>query len=1258
MCFAAYTPYLFAQGSDLGTIRGVVTDSSGALIPDAQVQITNLGNLQVFSFKTDARGSYEAPALVPGRYKAVISAVGFSTTTVNGIVLNGSDVAQGNAVLRPASQTVNVEVTSEALGIDTDNSTLSTTLSNTAVIDLPRDSRDIYQFLYINPDVTQGSGGNGTFKALGTQSYGASFTVDGQSSTGGIFGGQTQSQPSLEAVGELNVLSNAFSAQYAGVINVRINTKSGGSQNHGSLFYNNENSALAATPLDSTKTRSNQTQFGGSWGGPIPKVKNTFFFMAYEFSDDVAPIFENNQTGVLNPAVQGGDFSALNACADPPLSSIEADTPNQAIPAGLQMGTCNPSSGAPYPVITGVPSSSQNPITAKLVDLYFPKLANNAQNAADPLTGRIPLFSTTETGANKQHMGDLRIDHNFNDANRIYGVYHGSAQDNATSPVSRPYSGLGLLNTFRNNSTLSLSYTHVFSPRMVNELRGGYNIQNEYLHSNTSVQGFLQSIGFSADDITAYGSVVQPTVLSMYGNTNITFGSSGITSFGDGSRSSDRNENQDLITFGDSLTWTVGRHSLTFGGDFVRNDAKDGFSQTRNTPQGTLAYSGSGLVPYVNFLLGNAPTRTTFVAIPRPALDVSNWENGYYVQDDFRVTPKLTLNLGMRYDSFTPFVDKNDIMANFDPNYRNTSTGQVGRYIIPSKKTLQYLQYTVTDPPPDGIGYVLAADSGLGVGRGLVRPDRQDFGPRVGWAYSVSSKSVVRGGFGLYYPSSSAHIIRDPLTTNTFNASETKTSSSATPLSAWPRAVEAAGTAPNVGGSISGFGNFPSANYVPVNIKNPRLMEWNATFEQQMPWQMTLRASYIGGHQQGQIIGNDLDMINASDNPFGTTQGIPSSGTQSPNLGYTGTYSSCDPYNDGDCNYSAADDARITFPALGDFVTGFGNHGKSMTNSIQIQGLRQAKGLTFSLAYTYLNQKSSAMDVGDDSLGGDNYDPFVANYDYTRDSFVSTNRVVGYAIYDLPFGHGQHFAANSPRLEDAIIGGWQLSTNMFAKSGVGFTPTWGCGDCDPVMAGNIASGAEDAVGDFSGLDYRANILGNPYGGRQKGFQYAPFTTDAAGNPNGAFGYPDLGATYWSNPLVAKRNFLNGPGTWGVNLGIHKMVHVNNRIAVELGADFDNVFNHPLLSPPSGDSYANLGTLFMLTPASVDGVSDGTVLPNNAGAVGGAAQPALQPFNSVGPGTQGVSTVQLNPSFGQNNTSYSQEGVSGNRQIRLIGRITF
>ncbi len=190
--------------------------------------------------------------------------------------------------------------------------------------------------------------------------------------------------------------------------------------------------------------------------------------------------------------------------------------------------------------------------------------------------------------------------------------------------------------------------------------------------------------------------------------------------------------------------------------------------------------------------------------------------------------------------------------------------------------------------------------------------------------------------------------------------------------------------------------------------------------------------------------------------------------------------------------------------------------------------------------------------------------------------------------------------------------------------------------------------------------FRTNIVNNPYAGQNKYYQFAQEPTDGLGNPtaSAAFQPPDLGSTYWTNPTVARRGALTGPSTWGVNLGLHKTFHINDRIAFKIGADADNVFNHAMLSPNTLDSFGNVGTINMLTPASVDGVSDGAPLAPGVGTPGGPAQPALQPVTSVGNGTGGLSTIVYNPAFGLKNVSYGQEGISGNRVIRLIGRITF
>src|SRR5882672_629779 len=313
-CFALFlillaalgsTQLVFAQGTDLGTITGAVTDSTGAVVPNAKVVILDLATNTPRETRTNAQGEYRVFGLGVGKYQVSVSVAGMRTTQITGIEINGSDVVRADAALKLASASETVDVSAEAPLVNTDDQTISDTFTNRAVVELPRDSRDVYTFLYLNPNIAQGPV-DGSFKFLGAQSYGANFALDGQRSNGGIFGEPTSSQPSLEAVGDINVLSNDFSAEYAGVANIRVTTKRGGAGYHGSIFYNNKNSALAAYTLQDKIGKEgfspsplqpkypnpyfNLTDIGGSLGGPIPGLSKTWFFVAYERNWNVAPV--------------------------------------------------------------------------------------------------------------------------------------------------------------------------------------------------------------------------------------------------------------------------------------------------------------------------------------------------------------------------------------------------------------------------------------------------------------------------------------------------------------------------------------------------------------------------------------------------------------------------------------------------------------------------------------------------------------------------------------------------------------------------------------------------------------------------------------------------------------------------------------------------------------------------------------------------------------------------------------------------------
>ena len=1201
---------MFAQGTDLGTIRGTVTDSSGAVVSGAKVAITDLGTGSIRETITNAEGGYQVFGLRSGTYKVSVENAGMTTAQVNGIVVNGSAVVIANANMKVASSSEVVSVTAEAQTINTADQTISDTITSREVLDLPRDSRDIYSFLYLNPNITQ-STGDGSFKFLGFQSYGANFTLDGQRSTSTLDGSPSASTPSLEAVGELNILSNDFSAEYAGISSIRVTTKRGTNQFHGSVFYDNKNSALAGLTIqDQQGMRDSQgslypypspyfnyNDMAGSIGGPIPGLKKTWFFTTYErnYSRDSVQITDSR---LPHPSFWTGDFSRLVTDPDNMKPSILPAVPSNVTLTPAEVAADTYCVG--WPNCTGdgsqfviIPSRLLNSNVQQLIGTYFPKI--DPRIAVNVNNGRIgQLFQTLMPSLTTRDLGTVRIDHDFSERDHLYGVYDTQALSGGRSAVRSPFTGLGLTQQDQRTHTLSLSYLRTIRNNIMNEARGGFNREFVFRHSNTTLGSFLSSIGFDQNAVDAYGAVVGSDQLQTFGHTVISYGSA-FTSFDrSGNRNTDRQESQYLATFGDTLTWVIKNHNLKMGADFVHNEGLDGFSTARGNPRGTMTYTGSGTTPFANFLLGQPANRVTYIAQTRPDMDVTNWEQGYFFQDDWKVRRNVTLNLGIRYEMVSPWVDKHDILLNFDPTFNNNT----GRFIVSSEKTLEFLDPRI----PTILPVVTAGQSGLGIGRGLVRTDKNNFAPRVGIAWGIGDKTVIRGGYGLYFPTSAAQGIRDPISTNGFNQALTKQTGTVNPpLQAWPL--------PLTGGDVVDNASLISVNAVPVGLREPTVQQYNATFERQIGAKNAVRFSYLGTRSTGLIGGIDLNEIAPSDNPWGTTTGD----------GVT----PCTP-DDGDCLPTNADFARLAYPTLGDFLLTYGNYGHSQANTFQTQFERRFdKGLMFNASYTYTDQKSTGIDQGNSSLGGVPYNPFQPDLDYTQDAWVSHHRFVLYGVYELPFGQNKQYGHGLAKWADAIVGGWQTTFQMFAKSGTAFTPYWTCDNCGNgdrmVGPGNIASESIDALGDFNDfIGYRPLVTGD----------FKQRVGDQLFNP-AAFAPPTMGADVFTNSGVARKNLLWGPGAWGVNFGLHKDFKFKERITASLGADFNNIFNHPLRMPNQdfGDgSFSYLGGFDIA-------VDPGTLRPV-------------------------VQDVNPNPDFARAFSTFPQEGVDSRRTVRLRLRVTF
>jgi hypothetical protein len=1186
----------FAQGTNLGTIRGVVTDANGAVVASAKVLAIDLATDLRREAVADSEGKYEISGLKFGDYRLNVEAQGFKLATVSQISLRGGETVRADVALQTGGANETVEVIA-ATTINLETPTVSAQLTSREIQDLPRDSRDIYSFLYLNPNITQGAG-DGAFKFIGAQSYGASFSLDGQRANGGIFGEPTQSQPSLETIGELIVMSNNFTAEYAGVANVRVETKRGGKDYHGSAFYNNRNSALAAWSLGDKRGKAeftptaalskfptpyfNLNETGGSFSGPVPfSSKKTFFMISYERRWDAIPVRFRN-TMLPHASLYGGDFSKVNVSARPVVPAEVTLTPAE-IAANTILD------GSTRRFVT-IPSRLLNPSTAALIKTYFPATSVNAPIIAS--NGRLPDYFENRGGLTTRDLGTVRIDHDLTSKDKIAAVYNIQPRNQATAPVQAPYIGLGLSQIEQTNHTLSLSHTHIFTDRLINEARGGFNYQLLFRRSNTTPTSFLESIGFDKSDIDAYSAVVGANALPTYGHVGVSFGNSFVT-FGTGGRNTFRPQDQKLYTFGDTLTWVKGKHSVKGGFDIVYNSAIDGFANNRGNPRGLLTYStGSATDRFARFLMGLPATTAAFNSSLRPPMNVYNWEHGYFVQDDFKIHPRLTLFLGLRYELITPFIERNNLLVNFDPDFTSAG-GRHGRFIVPTKDILAQVD-------PRIISYGVATADEAGVGRGLIRTDTNNLAPRLGAAWRWTDKSVLRGGYGLFYPTSAAQGMRDPLATNSFNQGRTKTSPAATPLAGWPGGINPHGISPFSGGALRTLGTQPSANAVPFGIAQPRIQQYNITYEHELPWKLAARASYLGTRLSGLISGVDLNLLPANNTPFGTTTGD----------GLT----ACVPGED--CDLSPADIARLPFPELGSYLITFGNTGRGRSHAMQLEVNRRfSNGFTFNISYTLLDQKSSAPDTGNSSLGGTVYNQFNPNNDFGAEAFVSRHRFIAYGVIEAPFGRGRKFGGGAPAVIDALAGGWQFSWNMFAKSGFGFTPYWECSNCDPLFPGNIGSGSIDANGGFVSTSFRPIVTGNPN----------VRSGDRFFNPD-AFAPPPLGADLFDNPKVAKRNLLNGPGSWGANLGVNKSFKVGEKFQLQLGAQFNNVFNHPLRAPTGDVSAGWLGTLNM----------------------------------GVAPATKQVliDSIDRNPDFGRFFDSFKQEGIENRRTIRITLRLTF
>ncbi|MCL5743756.1 MAG: TonB-dependent receptor, partial [Acidobacteria bacterium] len=626
-----------SQGSG-ATLSGRILDSSGAVIAGAEVQVRNVNTNQVRTGRTHDDGQFVFPSLEPGQYELMATHTGFQRRVETDLKLEVGQAARLDVKLDPGSVSETVEVTAEVPVLNTENAVKGDVIISQEIAEIPLNGRNFQDLAFLVPGVyprAAGASNGGPFTVNGTRNDNTNFVLDGFSNIGAK-GSTIQSRPPIDAMQEFKMQVSGYSAEHGrlagGVMSMAL--KSGGNQPHGSLFEYVRNDMFDARNFFAAdKQELRRNQFGASLSGPvyIPKVYNgrdrTFFLFAWEGYRQVV-----GQTRVMRVPTElerAGDFSRtfdnkgkLVALRDP-----------------LASGTCT-AAGQPGCFPNNViPASRFSPVATKLLDFYpLPnrpgQINNYLSNAAEPYSWDSFTFKWDQKVFSEDQLSFRYVPRWSRSSDALDG------------------SDLGTFGSSGTGTTLltGIAYTHMFSPVLINETRVGYS-------RNTSEE---QAVHAGQDWFAKLGIAGGPTDPVAMGFPSIVITDMAV--LGDGA-SKPTFYSVNAYDFSDTLTWVKSRHVMKFGGQILRNQ----FFQPRyNNSRGKLNFKGkvSG-TPISDFLLGYLTSATNQVGSPTSYLFSTSY--GFFAQDDFKVSPNLTLNLGLRYEITKPPVEKFGHWANYIP---------------------------------------------------------------------------------------------------------------------------------------------------------------------------------------------------------------------------------------------------------------------------------------------------------------------------------------------------------------------------------------------------------------------------------------------------------------------------------------------------------------------------------------------------------------------------------------------------------------
>jgi Carboxypeptidase regulatory-like domain/TonB dependent receptor len=1157
---------LLGQASYQAQVRGVVADSTGAVLPNATITITEVGTNLTQTATTDRSGEYTLRALRPSTYVVKVQAAGFQTVERKGVVLAVDQEASLNFSLRPAGTSVEVQVTETAPLLDTGSSSLGTDITNEYVREIPLLNRNFFGLVFLTAGVSE-TAGTGTaddypagtnFVSNGQRNATAEVRIDGALITAPEEGEGGNSniyyEPSVEAVQEFKVQNNAFSSEFGSnggtVVNMAL--KSGTNAFHGSGWWFGQRDAFDANDFFSNqaglpKPDHSRNQYGASLGGPIRKNR-TFFFV------DMERVLETNPINIVGTvptvAERKGDFSQA-LITDPDSGSV---VPNQIFnPFSVDSnGVRSQFSG------NKIPQNMWDPVGQNILNLYpLPNQPGNPDGTNN--------FRANTGNVSKGLQFDIKLDEQLSNRTHIAGRYSHLHSSNAVPTVlaDGDFNDGNNYVTSVNNGGLQFDWT--LRPTLL--LSSRFAI--DYVHApGFTTYPSATSVGFPSVLDTANGIARMPAIqvdspwTSIYDQCCV-----------------DTKLDHTLYSYSSTLAWAKGKHNIKFGGEqriFFNNFQEPNYASgyfhfaqtvTENVIGGFNPVQGN---PFADILLGIGDYGG--IGVDPMALNKSK-DTSFYVQDDFRVTPKLTLNLGLRYEWSTPYTER------FNHIEFSDFTGNSG----------VNLDLSSGDPNLQALG--LGPTTLKGITRfptssnRNVPVDRNNWAPRLGFAYQLTPQTVVRGGAGIYYGMNVAtnyqyvgtafrkdgNIIftKNDLNCQTGVRADCQYATFENPFPAG--LPEPQGTKY---GPLAEWGFANQNDLGTTQARNAEIYQWSLGVQRLLPWQLVVSADYSANHSthlpwggaSGATTRNRDYIPSALRRKFSQQGNCNDDGT----VDFTQLYS----YNNLHCLVtnpfysmfqgpnavfnepdSLYNDPQIPlinllrpYPQFDGYFEGLPILGsQSFYNALQIRfQKRTSHYIGFEGGYTLsksTDNSSAGRNAWVNGLAFDNpqeLDNLKAEHSISAND--ATHRLAFAVIGDLPIGRGRWVGRDMNRILDGVVGGWTLSTIITLQSG------------QPIDIGMSQPTLDDG-------NQRPDVTCNPSSGVSA--HHSALTGQSIFNTN-CFVVPGL-----EQPGNAPRYFSNlrTDGIHNIDLSFEKSFVPREGMRLEIRGEFFNFFNTPRFAMP-------------------------------------------------------------------------------------------